>query len=444
LAREGVDLPTISGIDLVFFDSVWRYKKEKKELFFTHFYNKYFTHYIGIDGQELGRFIYNKYFNSPAQIKKYYKEGNKFIEIIKKQDKKKNILTLFREFRRQFKKVNYLYSITSWLGIEAWQNDFDNILSEIIKRNKLEKNREQIIASAYIPWKKTALLEIQDKIRKSSSSSKRLAKEYQFLRSWSVVWYRPIDEKWINTLGKRQAGAEIELLPQKKLINLLKPSQNEKQFLKLAPYIIFFKDWRDEVRRKHCYYWTFLFDKIAKHFEIEYNDLGYLTLDEIEESLKKNHLNKKSIKKRKENEVIITSENNELKIKVIDKNIPQRYKEIMKRVWQSEKTTVVNGIIAQRGEVKGKAVIVRSFHDLKKVNKGDVLIANTTHPNHLPGMQRAAAFVTNEGGMLSHAAIIAREMKKPCIVGTKIATKIFKDGDLVEVDANKGVVKKIK
>ena len=59
-------------------------------------------------------------------------------------------------------------------------------------------------------------------------------------------------------------------------------------------------------------------------------------------------------------------------------------------------------------------------------------------------MEKASAFVTDEGGMLCHAAIIAREMNKPCIVGTKSATKILKDGDLVEVDANAGIVKILK
>ncbi len=66
-----------------------------------------------------------------------------------------------------------------------------------------------------------------------------------------------------------------------------------------------------------------------------------------------------------------------------------------------------------------------------------------TTPDFLPAMERAAAFVTEEGGITCHAAIVAREMKKPCVIGTKIATKVFKDGDRVEVDATKGVVRKI-
>ena len=59
-------------------------------------------------------------------------------------------------------------------------------------------------------------------------------------------------------------------------------------------------------------------------------------------------------------------------------------------------------------------------------------------------MKKCCAIVNNEGGRLSHAAILSRELKKPCVIGTKIATQVFKDGDLVEVDAEKGVVRLIK
>ena len=58
--------------------------------------------------------------------------------------------------------------------------------------------------------------------------------------------------------------------------------------------------------------------------------------------------------------------------------------------------------------------------------------------------EKAGAIVTDEGGLTSHAAIVSRELKIPCIVGTKIATKILKDGDIVEVDAENGIVRKIK
>lgn len=66
-----------------------------------------------------------------------------------------------------------------------------------------------------------------------------------------------------------------------------------------------------------------------------------------------------------------------------------------------------------------------------------------TQPTVIDIAAKAAALVTDEGGMLSHAAIISRELKIPCVVGTHTATSNFKDGDLIEVDADKGVVRRI-
>ena len=89
---------------------------------------------------------------------------------------------------------------------------------------------------------------------------------------------------------------------------------------------------------------------------------------------------------------------------------------------------------------------VKIIFDPFKANNftnGDILVTGMTRPEFLPLMHKAGAFVTDAGGILSHAAITARELKKPCVIGTQIATKILKDGDLVEVDANKGIVKKI-
>ena len=102
---------------------------------------------------------------------------------------------------------------------------------------------------------------------------------------------------------------------------------------------------------------------------------------------------------------------------------------------------IIKGTIAFKGKAKGLVKMVFSKADISNVLLGDILVARTTMPDYTPAMEIASAFVTEEGGVTSHAAIIARELKKPCIVGTGNCTKILKDGDLVEVDANNGVVK---
>jgi len=102
--------------------------------------------------------------------------------------------------------------------------------------------------------------------------------------------------------------------------------------------------------------------------------------------------------------------------------------------------TEVKGRTAFKGLVRGVARIVTHPDDIGKVQEGDILVAQMTFPSFISAMQKAVAFVTDEGSITCHAAIIAREMRKACIVGTKNGTKILKDGDLVEVDAERGVV----
>lgn len=99
------------------------------------------------------------------------------------------------------------------------------------------------------------------------------------------------------------------------------------------------------------------------------------------------------------------------------------------------------GQVAYKGKVAGKAVLIFKREDMNKFKDGEIIVSPMTEPGYIPIMKKARAIVTDEGGMLCHAAIVAREMKKPCIIGTKIATKVLKDGDLVEIDANKGIVK---
>lgn len=104
----------------------------------------------------------------------------------------------------------------------------------------------------------------------------------------------------------------------------------------------------------------------------------------------------------------------------------------------------IKGRPAQKGVATGIVKIVRVKADMVKVSKGDILVTEMTNPDYVPYMKIAAAIVTDEGGTTCHAAIASRELKVPCIVGTKIATKVLKDGDLVEVDAEKGIVKILK
>jgi len=101
----------------------------------------------------------------------------------------------------------------------------------------------------------------------------------------------------------------------------------------------------------------------------------------------------------------------------------------------------IKGNPACMGKVTGIARILLSYKDTNKLKKGEILVASMTTPDYVSAMEKAIAFVTDEGGITCHAAIVAREFNVPCIVGTGNATKVIKDGDLIEVDANTGIVK---
>jgi phosphohistidine swiveling domain-containing protein len=104
----------------------------------------------------------------------------------------------------------------------------------------------------------------------------------------------------------------------------------------------------------------------------------------------------------------------------------------------------VKGTVAYPGHAIGTARLVLDPHNPGEFDEGDVLITGMTRPEFLSLMKKASAIVTDAGGVLSHAAISARELKKPCIVGTEVATKLFQDGQMIKVDADKGIIEILK
>jgi len=111
--------------------------------------------------------------------------------------------------------------------------------------------------------------------------------------------------------------------------------------------------------------------------------------------------------------------------------------------------THLSGMTANPGKYLGRVKIVhvdnlkRLSKDLQDFKEGDVIVTTMTSPLIIPIAVKAGAIVTNQGGICSHAAVISREFNIPCIVGTHDATRILKDGDMVEVDADRGIVRNI-
>lgn len=116
---------------------------------------------------------------------------------------------------------------------------------------------------------------------------------------------------------------------------------------------------------------------------------------------------------------------------------------------QEDNDSLISGQVTYRidKKIKGQVVVIKDKRELEekgRLLKDKILIAIQTTPHYISYLNDVKAIITDEGGVTCHAAIISRELKKPCIVGTKIATKVLKDGDLVEIDVNNGTLKILK
>ena len=128
---------------------------------------------------------------------------------------------------------------------------------------------------------------------------------------------------------------------------------------------------------------------------------------------------------------------------VIDKDFEREYRLFSKGLEKAVLPEIIKGTPVFKGVVKGRVKLIDQKASLSSIPKNMVLVTQMTKPDMIPALKHAKAIVTDEGGVLCHAANIMREFKIVGITGAKIATSVLKDGDYVEVDADKGIVKKL-
>ncbi len=258
-----------------------------------------------------------------------------------------------------------------------------------------------------------------------------------------------------TSLSKKRASVEKELKElitsaknlqnkQKELIGKLRLTNQEKFLFSTAREFTYLKGLRMEVLFGMCAAWSKILDEVAARLNIEKQLLYYASINELNSALSgQEDLDNEILKQRSEFCVWVADSENTQKI-FAGKEAREFLKTVkFKEDKKLDKVLVIHGTVASMGYAKGKVKIVNKVSEINKIEEGDILVSVATHPGLLPAMKKASAFVTDAGGITSHAAIVAREMGKPCIIGTKIATKVLKDGDMVEIDTKKGDIKKV-
>lgn len=166
---------------------------------------------------------------------------------------------------------------------------------------------------------------------------------------------------------------------------------------------------------------------------------SYLTPDEIRQVFKNHFFNVGLLKKRKKFCKVFYKTGRPPRVEYRKSGISRVGFSGIKKL-----ANRLSGKCAYGGIARGKAAIMNSPEDAQRFKRGGVIVSVNANPRIAPFIKKASALVTDEGGIMCHATIFAREFRKPCVTGTKIATKIFRNGDFLEVDADRGTVKKLR
>lgn len=218
-------------------------------------------------------------------------------------------------------------------------------------------------------------------------------------------------------------------------------NKKEQELVTSLSKSINFRSWRTERFYFNAFILDDLFRLLGEKFKLnDYRDIFYLTPPEIIELLNGKGVNLNLINERKGGYIMISDKFSTRTysgsgLKIFKENVDVQRK-------TSENSDELIGQVAFPGKVTGEVRIILNKKDFAKVKSGEIIVAEMTTPDFIPLLKMAKGIVTNEGGITCHASIISRELKKPCVIGTKIATKVLKNGDIVELDAIRGIIKK--
>ena len=335
----------------------------------------------------------------------------------------------------------YLKNLRDYLFRKV-KNDFDKLWNYLITPEKI----------SFIGKEKLELLKLaKEYARKGKISKKKIEahlKKFAFVNKyyfWGEGFTFKEIKKRIKDLAKKGEEKIVKEIKSFKpaAFNLKKYSlpKEIKEVIKGFRKMAYSIDFADEATNYYTYHLKSLFNEMAQRLKISYTELVSMRFEEIQLSFKKHSLvvSRQELQQRYKDHALIFAKD---KVYILS---GQELKKYRKKELKKEKIKEVKGlkgtVAFKGGKVKGTVHIIDTNEKVKLFKKGEVLVTQMTNPTFIPAMEKAVAIITDEGGLLCHAAIVSRELKVPCVIGTKIATKVLKNGDLIEVDANVGVIK---
>lgn len=269
-------------------------------------------------------------------------------------------------------------------------------------------------------------------------STKKLGREY-FLKEVKKLIKDKVD---VDKLEAKQKSRLSDIAKKKKeLIDKLGFDKRLRKIIEMIDEFCCFQDFRKkyaQIADRHLDLFTIEF---SRRYTVDYKIMRWITPVMARKLLKTGKIDVKKLEEIGKCSFFIFYENDKDEL-FTGKEALEKERAIfsIEKVGKDE----IKGMTANKGKAKGYVRILLSPKEIIKMKQGEILVTTMTSPDFVPALRKAKAIVTDEGGVTSHAAIVSRELNIPCVIATKNATKILKDGDFIEVDADKGIVKRIK
>ncbi len=413
-------------------------------------------HYYTPDLEELGKILEEKLEKDPDYfkgIKKIYdkqiEESNKFYEKLETLNFEK---LSDEEFIELLKKASECISVSVGVAhiIEPFVLTTDiKIKNELEKYIRGKKELNKIFTLLMSPIKESFVNRYEEGLKeiakekddkKRNELTKRLINKFFWIRDGyagrHILSKEEMEDELISMKEKAPINFNKVIRDKNELIKKLKLPENLVRKIKAIEFLTYWQDERKENILIAIDYTDRLLEELSKRFKFDIRYLRYMVPEEIILEKIRSKKFQNELKRRRDGCVYLYDiENPQI---VAGKEYENFLKQFKKEKLADVKE--LTGMTASVGTVIGPVKVCTDIKSLDKVEEGDILVASMTRPEYVPAMRKASAIITDEGGITCHAAIIARELGIPCIIGTKMATKVLKDNDLVEIKGNHGLI----
>ena len=367
-----------------------------------------------------------------------------------------------KELEESFQKILHLIrSVTPFdqYSMISEQFHLEKFHDELNKLSGVDKTHLSILCS---PTKITStqeeelsLINLALKIQQGKELSKEAIHNHLKKFGWLPVFLfgKPWDEKYVKDEVSRLVKEDDLQSRKERLDNFPDEQRNKisrlqdelsfpkelKDLAKVMQEIAFIRNEAETMISLGTFVLLPIYKEIYRRINLPEEKISTLTPEEIGHILIENKDFSEEINKRLNAAFYVSTP----EISIIYDSNPalQMFSENYKKPERETSQEKLEGMCASQGKATGKVCIVRTLEDMNNFNGGDILVSESTCIDFVPVMRRAAAILTEMGGITSHAAIVSRELGVPCIVGINSLLKMLQNGQIVEVNANEWVVK---